>query len=328
MSILKHVSGSNKDPDYKNTLIDYLTENHKTADGQYVDTYGCSKTAPLRDMNTVCKVHHKTDGKQAEHFVLSVTPDKKENTNASYMEIGRRISSYFDGFQSVFALHTDTSTRHLHFLINSVSYKDGRKFSQGPTELNNFKTYCNHVLHENGFDIIKKGNNELFDDTPYSLKNGFDFLEVSEDEPQECAEASPVITDNDYYIEDNYEYYNYNDYDDYEEEYNMSKCYTPEVTDSNDKKLKKKSKKKGKKKSKRTYTIDNSCNYTVKVDSKDKLKDAAEFISSMQKKSFEDKLEDTKIGMCAMGKFHDAGYDVNVLMNDSQNFTIDFNYED
>ena len=26
--------------------------------------------------------------------------------------------------------------------------------------------------------------------------------------------------------------------------------------------------------------------------------------------------------------FHDAGYDVNVLMNDSQNFTIDFNYED
>ena len=48
----------------------------------------------------------------------------------------------------------------------------------------------------------------------------------------------------------------------------------------------------------------------------------------MQKKSFEDKLEDTKIGMCAMGKFHDAGYDVNVLMNDSQNFTIDFNYED
>lgn len=244
------------------------------------------------------------------------------------MEIGRRISSYFDGFQSVFALHTDTSTRHLHFLINSVSYKDGRKFSQDPTELNNFKTYCNHVLHENGFDIIKKGNNELFDDTPYSLKNGFDFLEASEDEPQECAEASPVITDNDYYIEDNYEYYIYNDYDDYEEDDNMSKCYTPEVTYDNDKKLKKKSKKKGKKKSKRTYTIDNSCNYTVKVDSQDKLKDAAEFISSMQKKSFEDKLEDTKIGMCAMGKFHDAGYDVNVLMNDSQNFTIDFNYED
>lgn len=140
MSILKHVSGFNKDPDYKNTLIDYLTENHKTADGQYVDTYGCSKTAPLRDMNTVCKVHHKTNGKQAEHFVLSVTPDKKENTNASYMEIGRRISSYFDGFQSVFALHTDTSTRHLHFLINSVSYKDGRKFSQGPTELRT----CSH----------------------------------------------------------------------------------------------------------------------------------------------------------------------------------------
>ena len=82
MSILKHVSESNKDPDYKNTLIDYLTENHKTADGQYVDTYGCSKTAPLKDMNTVCEVHHKTDGKQAEHFVLSVTPDKKENTNA------------------------------------------------------------------------------------------------------------------------------------------------------------------------------------------------------------------------------------------------------
>lgn len=336
MSILKHISGANKDPDYKNTLIDFLTENHQTADGQYVDTYGCSKTAPLRDMNTVSKVYHKTDGKQAEHFVLSVTPDKKENTNASYMEIGRRIASYFDGFQSVFALHTDTDTRHLHFLVNSVSYKNGKKFTQGPKELNDFKTYCDHVLHENGFDIIKKGNNELFDDTPYSFKNGFDFIEVSENEPKECTETSPIIIDddysdqyddNDYYIEDNYECNNYNDYYDYEEDDNMSKGYVPEVIEPENKKSKKLSKKKGKKKSKSTYTIDNSCNYTIKIDSKEKLKDAAEFISSMQKKNVEDKLEDTKIGMCAMGKFHDAGYDVNVLMNDLQNFTIDFNYE-
>ena len=93
MSILKHVSGSNCDPDYINALVDYMTENHKTADGLYVDTYGCSKTNPVRDIDAVKKIHHKTGGKQGEHFVLSITPDKPENTNASYMEIGRRIAS-------------------------------------------------------------------------------------------------------------------------------------------------------------------------------------------------------------------------------------------
>lgn len=76
MSILKHVSGSNCDPDYINVLVDYMTENHKTADGLYVDTYGCSKTNPVRDIDAVKKIHHKTGGKQGEHFVLSITPDK------------------------------------------------------------------------------------------------------------------------------------------------------------------------------------------------------------------------------------------------------------
>ena len=72
MSILKHVSGSNRDPDYINVLVDYMTENRKTADGLYVDTYGCSKTNPVRDIDAVKKIH------QLPH-TIKVTRRTKEN---------------------------------------------------------------------------------------------------------------------------------------------------------------------------------------------------------------------------------------------------------
>lgn len=340
MSILKHVSGSNCDPDYINVLVDYMSENHKTADGLYVDTYGCSKTNPVRDIDAVKKIHHKTGGKQGEHFVLSITPDKPENTNASYMEIGRRIASYLDGFQSVYALHTDTDTRHLHFLVNSVSYKDGKKFTQGPKELNDFKTYCDQVLYEKGFDIIKKGNTGMFDNTPYSFKDGFDFLEVSEDTSEEKPEKCPIVIcdepENDSYINESERNSDESDicgcddeddYDDYEEDDYMSKDYLQELNDANDKKSRKLSKKKGKKKSNPTYTINDSSNYTLNVDSKDKLDEAAALISAIHGKKIEEKIEDTKLGMCTVAGFKERGLNVDVNLDISQNLIINLNYK-
>ena len=207
--------------------------------------------------------------------------------------------------------------------------------SQGPKELNDFKTYCDQVLYEKGFDIIKKGNSGMFDNTPYSFKDGFDFLEVSEDTSEQKSDKCQIAvcdepenesyrTESERYSDESdiCDYDDEDDYDDYEEDDYMSKNYLQELNDANDKKLKKK----GKKKSKRTYTIDNSCNYTVKVDSRDKLKDAADFLSSLQKKSLEEKIENTKLGICTVTNFNEKGIDVDVHLNDSQNFTIEFNY--
>lgn len=356
MSILKHVSGANNTHDYNSKMLNYLTENHKTADGMYVGSCGCSSKKPLTDFEITQKVYHKPIGKQGEHFVLSITPDKPEVKNDLYMTIGQRIASYFTDYQSIYTLHTDTAIRHLHIFLNSVSPNHGKKFSQGPNELNNFKTYCNHVLHDYGFDIINTGSKNLFDNTKYSLKDGFDFLEIPEDisEPfkdvnlsaeydncydndsctQHC-DSYDCNFDNDYEEDCNEDYFYENDeyFNDYEEDTYMSKVYTPEVIDSNEKKLKKKGKKKNKKKNKLNnslpnYLINCSKSFTIKVNSEKKLIKAGELMAAVKSKPSELSENNIKLGMNVHAKFIDAGYPTNVVVDESENYIIDFSDEE
>lgn len=343
MSILKHVSGANSTPDYNRKMLNYLTENHKTADGRYVGGCGCSSKNPLIDFELTKKAYHKTGNKQGEHFVLSITPDKPEINNERYMKMGERIASYFTDYQSVYTLHTDTPIRHLHFLVNSVSPKHGKKFSQGPDELNNFKTYCNHVLHDYGFDVINTGSKNLFDNTEYSLKDGFDFLEITDDIPEISNNTNIIVNyeDNEAYSINHYDSYNYEDdfyeneeyFNDYEEDTYMSKVYTPEAIDSNDKKLKKKGKKKNKKKNKLSnslpnYLINRSKSFTIKVNSEKKLIKATELMTAVKSKPSELSENNIKLGMNVHAKFIDAGYPTNVVIDESENYIIDFSDEE
>lgn len=163
-------------------IIDYVLTDYKT--DNFVGAIGCSPTRAVRDFDAVAKVNHKTKGKKYEHMVLSLTPDRQETSDKVYMEVAERIAQKFKQFQCVYALHKDSNIRHLHFVANCVSYVDGRKFSQGPAELNRFKNDCNHILQSHGFDIIKSKPEDLRDISKYSFKDGFDFLEIAENVSQ------------------------------------------------------------------------------------------------------------------------------------------------
>lgn len=63
-------------------ILAYIREGYKTCDGQYCGTKGCCNDNPARDFYSVKKAFHKTDGKQGEHFVLSL----EANNKASYEE--------------------------------------------------------------------------------------------------------------------------------------------------------------------------------------------------------------------------------------------------
>lgn len=139
MSIGRYVNGSNNTQDDFRSILCYITEDYKTGNGKYVAAHGCSPKRILRDMSAVKKAHHKTHGKQYEHVVISITPDTADKSDLDYMEIGRAIAAYYKEYQVAYALHKDTNVRHLHFVINSVSFQTGKKFSQGPQDLNRFK---------------------------------------------------------------------------------------------------------------------------------------------------------------------------------------------
>lgn len=197
MSILRFVNGRNDSRKYLDDMVDYVCAASKTDNGKHVGTSGCYAKHPVRDMMAVKKMYHKTHGKQGEHFVLSLTPDNANNSDALYMEIADEIVKRFNEYQCVYALHKDTGTRHLHIVMNSVAYTNGKKFSQGPEDLNRFKLHCNDILQKHHFDIIRTGAKDLRDSTPYSQEDGFDFLEIFDDVPEPRPKEIDLIMDPD-----------------------------------------------------------------------------------------------------------------------------------
>ncbi|MCM1228202.1 MAG: relaxase/mobilization nuclease domain-containing protein [Clostridium sp.] len=184
MSIFKCINGSNDNVDDFKKIILYVTDNCKTDKGRLVGTYGCSRNNIFRDMMNVKKAFQKPFGKQYEHCVWSITPDIPSISDDEYLNMAIRAVNFYDDFQTVFALHKDTRIRHIHFVRNSVNFKNGRKFSQSPSKLKSLKLYYNHILDDYNLDIIKCNHMEFVDNGKYSFDNGFDFLEIFDDIPE------------------------------------------------------------------------------------------------------------------------------------------------
>ena len=200
MSILRRVNDHNNDFNSLERISNYIVTKPYTDWDSNVDVVGCRKENFLKDMIACKQAYHKNTGKMYDHSVLSITPDNPHVPDEVYMEIGRRIAGHRSGYQCVFALHKDTSTRHLHFLFNSVSYKDGKKFSQGPTALNGVKTFVNHVLEGYDFDPIKEGMLGCIDNNVYDIRNGYIFLEIDDDSPDDRNILVPPPPDENQYI--------------------------------------------------------------------------------------------------------------------------------
>ena len=201
MSILRRVNDHNNNEDSLYHIAEYITTKPYTDWDENVAVIGCRKDKFLNDMFATKKAYHKNTGKMYEHSVLSITPDLPYMKDSDYMEIGRRIASHRHGFQCAYALHKDTSIRHLHFLFNSVSYRDGKKFSQGPSELNSVKTFINHVLEDYNLDPIKEGMLGCIDTNKYFFGiSGYSFLEIDDDsaDDRDLFLAPPPPVENQY----------------------------------------------------------------------------------------------------------------------------------
>ena len=97
-------------------------------------------------MELIKQLWLKTDGRQVRHIILSFSKNEIL-CNYEAMEYGYQICHFFgDRFQIVFALHTDTDYAHLHFVLNTVSFVDGFKFSAGLPDYLALRSYIQSLM--------------------------------------------------------------------------------------------------------------------------------------------------------------------------------------
>lgn len=144
--------------DLKN-LVSYAVRKDKCFNKNYGAQGIIKGTAEemYQQMMGVKRYFQKTSGRQAMHYMLSF--DINENAYIGIceaMEIGYRFAEYLQGFQVVFGIHTDTDDLHMHFIINSVSYINGKKINMGPMELQWMKNMVQQMVKDYNSEVKNK----------------------------------------------------------------------------------------------------------------------------------------------------------------------------
>ena len=129
---------------------DYNFKKEKT---HYVSCLNCSETDPYKDVKFTKERYFKTDGILAFHAYQSFK--EGEITADIAHEIGVKFAEeIFGDYEVVVATHQNTNHIHNHFIINSVSFKTGKKYNNNRTNLAKFRQISDSLCEEYGLSVL------------------------------------------------------------------------------------------------------------------------------------------------------------------------------
>ena len=123
---------------------------------QLVSGIHCRPAQAWADMRAVQEQFGKTGGVVALHAYQSFKPG--EVTPRQCHEIGLELANKVWGhrFQVLVATHMNTDCLHNHFVINAVSYLDGRKYEQKRSQYHDLRRASDAICREKGLSVIEK----------------------------------------------------------------------------------------------------------------------------------------------------------------------------
>ena len=137
-------------------VLRYTQQDEKTLwEGlRLVAGWNCTAQSALSEMQLTKERFRKTDGRQYYHFVQSfrelddLTP---QEAHAIGLELAQRE---FPNFEVLVATHVDTDHLHNHLIVNSVSFRDGRKLHQSAADLQAHRMASDEICSAHGLEIL------------------------------------------------------------------------------------------------------------------------------------------------------------------------------
>jgi len=149
--------------------LNYVAKDSKTENKLYVDGINCDPTRAREEFINIKERYNKTKGIIAFHAIVSYKPG--ETTPDEAHSVGLEIANQMwgDRFQVVVATHLDREHLHNHFIINSVSMVDGKRYYDTRTSYAEFRRLCNQICKEHNLSYMEEKKTK-------SGINYFDFL--------------------------------------------------------------------------------------------------------------------------------------------------------
>ena len=134
--------------------LEYISSEGKTLTRELQTGINCDVDNCLDEMQDVKYQFGKQGGIVAHHAEQSFMPG--EITPLKAHEIGVKFAEkmWGDRFQVIICTHTDKEHIHNHFLINSVSYIDGKKYDGCKATYRKIREYSDQLCRDNELSIV------------------------------------------------------------------------------------------------------------------------------------------------------------------------------
>lgn len=137
-------------------VLEYAADDTKTERREYVTCLNCGEQTAARDFVDTKKLWRKDDGRLCYHGYQSFKPGEvtAETAHAIGVELAKQL--WGERFQVVVATHCNTGVYHNHFVINSVSFRDGYKFYNSKADYRQMREVSDRLCREHGLSVIEE----------------------------------------------------------------------------------------------------------------------------------------------------------------------------
>ncbi|MBD8916160.1 MAG: hypothetical protein EGR77_09345 [Pseudobutyrivibrio sp.] len=131
------------DSDIKN-LMKYIADDQKCR--HYIGARRCRKKPEQAALSMIRtqKGYKKTTGRRINHWIISF--EKNVVDPKIVYDVAEQIADLFsEEYQVFYGIHENTDNLHIHMAVNTVSFRDGRKWHTSKKELAEWKWKMNKI---------------------------------------------------------------------------------------------------------------------------------------------------------------------------------------
>ena len=138
--------------------LSYTQSDEKTDKKMYVSTVNCPKYDPYGAMMATKRQFGKLGGNVAYHGFQSFKPGEVTPEEAHQIGIETAKKMWGEEYQIVVTTHLNTDSLHNHFVLNSVSFKTGRKFENHVSDHYKLREISDAICREHNKSVLENAS--------------------------------------------------------------------------------------------------------------------------------------------------------------------------
>jgi len=145
-------------------VIDYCCQDKKVYDEisnqRLVSGINCDGENAFKEFMATKKSYGKTDGMNFYQYVQSFSPEENITPHKAHEIAIEFAEKAWTGYEVLVATHCDAQHIHSHFVINSVSFENGKKLRQNPNTLKSLRALSDEICGQHNLSTLEPYSKE------------------------------------------------------------------------------------------------------------------------------------------------------------------------